>query len=79
MPIPSMFHSRTSKLCTSYNWKEWAGYYAVSSYELSHEPEYFAFRHSTGLIDVSPLFKYEVTGPDAAAFLSWLWHLRPAH
>ncbi len=72
MPIPTMFHSRTSRLCTSYKWKEWAGYYAVCSYEMSHEPEYFAFRHSAGLIDVSPLYKYEVRGPDAAAFLSRL-------
>jgi aminomethyltransferase len=37
---------------------------------MCHEPEYFAIRHSAGLIDVSPLFKYEVRGPDAAAFLS---------
>jgi aminomethyltransferase len=51
-------------------WKDWAGYYAVCSYDTSHEPEYFAFRHSAGLIDVSPLFKYEVRGPCAAAFLS---------
>jgi aminomethyltransferase len=51
-------------------WKDWAGYYAVCSYDTSHEPEYFAFRHSAGLIDVSPLFKYEVHGAGAAAFLS---------
>ena len=41
-------------------------------YDTCHDPEYFAFRHSAGLIDVSPLFKYEVRGPDAAAFLSRL-------
>ena len=70
MPIPSLFHSRTSKLCTSLRWKDWGGYYAVCSYRSCHEPEYFALRHSAGLIDVSPLFKYEVTGPDAGRFLS---------
>jgi len=70
MPVPTMFHSRTSRLCTSMRWKDWAGYYAVCSYDTSHEPEYFAIRHAAGLIDVSPLFKYEVYGPDAAAFLS---------
>jgi len=53
-------------------WKDWAGYYAVCSYDHSHEPEYFAIRHAAGLIDVSPLFKYEVHGPDAADFLSRL-------
>lgn len=51
-------------------WKEWAGYYAVCSYDTLHEPEYYAFRNSAGLLDVSPLFKYLVKGPGAAAFLS---------
>ncbi len=70
MPIPSPFHSRTSKLCTSLRWKDWAGYHAVCSYRSCHEPEYFALRHAAGLIDVTPLFKYEVHGPDAASFLA---------
>jgi aminomethyltransferase len=70
MPIPSPFHERTSRLCTSYRWKDWSGYAAVSSYDTTHEREYFAFRESAGLLDVSPLFKYEVYGPDAAALLS---------
>ncbi|MDH3745510.1 MAG: aminomethyltransferase family protein [Acidobacteriota bacterium] len=72
MPIPTPFHSRTSTLCTSMKWKDWAGFHAVCSYRTHHEPEYFAFRHAAGLIDVSPLFKYEVYGPGAAAFLSEL-------
>lgn len=42
----------------------------MCSYDHSHEPEYFAFRHSAGLLDVSPLNKYEVHGPDAALLLS---------
>ncbi len=70
MPIPSPFHERTSALCTSYRWKDWAGYCAVCSYDTTHDREYFAFRESAGLLDVSPLFKYEVYGPDAAALLS---------
>ncbi len=70
MPVPSPFHARTAPLCTSYKWKDWAGYYAVRSFDHSHEPEYFAFREATGLLDVSPLFKYEVHGPDAARFLA---------
>ncbi len=72
MSVPTMFHSRTSKLCTSMRWKDWAGYFAVCSYGYCHEPEYFAIRHSAGLIDVTGLFTYEVYGPDAAAFLSRL-------
>ena len=70
MPIASPFHPRTSKLCTSLRWKDWAGYYAVCSFNTYHEREYFAFRHAAGLIDVTPLFKYEIHGPDAGAFLA---------
>jgi len=70
MPIPSPFHERTFELCTSLRWKDWGGYYAVCSYDTGHEREYFAFRHAAGLIDVTPLFKYEVRGPDAGDFLA---------
>ena len=70
MPIPTPFHPRTSALNTAMRWKDWAGYHAVSSFDTYHEREYFAFRHTAGLIDVTPLFKYDVTGPDAATFLA---------
>lgn len=72
MPIPTPFHPRTFKLCTSLKWKDWAGYYSVASFDTSHESEYFAFRHAAGLMDFTPLFKYEVYGPDAAEFLSYV-------
>ncbi len=70
MPIESPFHPRTSRLCTSLRYKDWSGYHAVCRYDTYHEREYFAFRHAAGLIDVTPLFKYNVQGPDTAAFLS---------
>jgi aminomethyltransferase len=70
MPIPSPFHERMQPLCTSWRWKEWAGYAAVCSYDTTHDREYFAFRETAGLLDVSPLYKYEVHGPDAAALLA---------
>lgn len=70
MPIPTPFHPRTAELCTSMFWKEWAGQHAVRSFDTSHEREYFAFRNGAGVIDVSPLYKYDVKGPDAAALLS---------
>ena len=73
MPIESPFHPRTAALCTSHRWKEWAGYLAVCSYEISHDREYLAVRNAAGLIDVTPLFKYEVTGHEAAEFLSFVW------
>jgi aminomethyltransferase len=70
MPLPTPFHPRTAPLCTSYRWKDWAGCCAVCAYDSYHEREYFALRYAAGLVDVSPLFKYDVHGPDAAAFLS---------
>ena len=70
MPLPTPFHPRTSKLCESLQFKSWAGYFAVSSYQSHHDPEYFAFRNAAGLLDISPLYKYEVSGVDSAAFLA---------
>ena len=70
MPIPTPFHSRTSALCDSHEWRDWSGYLAASLYEPSHEREYYAVRNSAGLFDVSPLFKYEVSGPDALALVN---------
>ena len=70
MPIPTPFHDRTSKLCASYRWTDWAGYYAVCSYNLPNDSEYYAIRHAAGLIDITPLFKYQISGTDAAAYLS---------
>ncbi|HKE55289.1 MAG TPA: aminomethyltransferase family protein [Pyrinomonadaceae bacterium] len=65
MPIGTAFHERTLPLCESLNFREWSGYYAVSSYEPHHEHEYNAIRNAAALIDISPLFKYRVTGKDA--------------
>ncbi|MCA9692644.1 MAG: aminomethyltransferase family protein [Myxococcales bacterium] len=70
MPVPSPFHPRTSALCTSLFWKEWAGYHAVRSFDTCHEREYHAFRHAAGLLDVTPLYKYDVEGPDAERLLT---------
>src|ERR687894_725383 len=65
MPVGTAFHERTLALCESLNYREWSGYYAVSSYEPHHEHEYNAIRNAAALIDVSPLFKYRITGRDA--------------
>jgi aminomethyltransferase len=69
MPIGTAVHERTFALCESLNYREWSGYYAVSAYEGHHEHEYNAIRNAAALIDVSPLFKYLVTGADAARFV----------
>ena len=66
MPIGTPFHERTFALCESLNYRDWSGYYTVSTYETHHEHEYNAIRNAAALIDISPLFKYVVTGPDAS-------------
>jgi glycine cleavage system T protein (aminomethyltransferase) len=72
MPIGTAVHARTFALCESLNYREWSGYYAVSAYEGHHDHEYNAIRNAAALIDVSPLFKYLVTGRDAARFIDRL-------
>jgi len=69
MPIPTAVHERTFQLCTSLNYREWAGYYAPSSYETHHEHEYNAIRQAAALIDVTPLYKYHLSGRDAARLI----------
>ena len=70
MPIGTPFHSRTSALCVSHNWRVWSGYLVASSYAVLHDPEYHAIRNSAALIDVSPLYKYDVGGDDALQFVN---------
>jgi aminomethyltransferase len=65
MPIGTPFHSRTSALSESQNWRNWSGYFVAGSYDVMHDYEYHAIRNTAGLIDVSPLFKYEIRGRDA--------------
>lgn len=69
VPRHTPFHARTAELCQSQAWRRWAGYMVASSYELSHDREYHAIRSSAALLDVSPLYKYMITGPDAARLL----------
>jgi len=70
VPIGTALHERTLPLCTSLNYREWSGFYAVSVYETHHEHEYNAIRNAAALIDVTPLFKYLITGRDAARFVN---------
>jgi aminomethyltransferase len=63
------FHARTAPLMQGAAWRRWAGYTVASSYELVHDREYHAIRTSAALLDVSPLYKYHISGPDAARLL----------
>ena len=69
MLLETPFHPRTAALCRSRRWRNWSGYASALSYEPGHEHEYYAVRSGSALFDVSPLRKYEVTGPDAAALV----------
>ncbi len=70
MPVGTAFHERTFALCQSLNYREWSGYYTVSSYEVHHEHEYNAIRNAAALIDISPLYKYMVEGKDATKLVN---------
>jgi aminomethyltransferase len=52
------------------NYREWSGYYTVSVYEVHHEHEYNAIRNAAALIDISPLYKYLITGKDATKLVN---------
>jgi aminomethyltransferase len=69
MSIGSPFHERTAPLNRKQQWREWSGYWASSSYADAHDIEYNAIREAAALIDVSPLYKYRVTGRDALALV----------
>jgi aminomethyltransferase len=63
------FHERTSKLSLPQNWRRWAGYLVAGSYDLVLDREYWAIRDAAALIDITPLMKYIIEGPDAAKLL----------
>jgi aminomethyltransferase len=70
MPLGTPFHARTAALSASQNWRTWSGYTVASSYAVVHDPEYHAIRNSAALIDVSPLYKYDIRGKDALRFVN---------
>jgi aminomethyltransferase len=70
LPIGTAFHQRTFPLCHSLNYREWSGYYTVSVYEVHHEHEYNAIRNACAMIDITPLYKYLVTGKDATKLVN---------
>ena len=65
MSVGTAFHPRTAPLNRKMQWREWSGYFATSVYADFHDIEYNAIREAAALIDVSPLYKYLVSGPDA--------------
>jgi aminomethyltransferase len=65
MSVGSAFDERTLELNVRRQWREWSGVFSSSAYAPHIDIEYNAIRNAVALIDVSPLFKYRVSGPDA--------------
>ena len=72
MTVGTAFHLRTAALNQHLQWRTWSGFFAASAYHDSHVIEYNAIREAAALIDVSPLFKYELRGPDAVRLVDRL-------
>ncbi|HZD79507.1 MAG TPA: aminomethyltransferase family protein [Actinomycetota bacterium] len=65
MSVGTAFHPRTSQLNQKMAWGEWSGYFSAQVYADFHDIEYNAIREAAALIDVTPLYKYAISGPDA--------------
>ncbi len=69
MSVGTAFHPRTSLLNTKMAWGEWAGYWSAAVYADFHDIEYNAIREAAAMFDTSPLYKFVISGPDAARLL----------
>ena len=69
MSVGTAFFPREQELNKKLAWGEWAGYYSAAVYSDFHDIEYNAIRSAAAVIDVSPLYKYEISGKDAARLL----------
>lgn len=69
MATGTPFHPRTAPLNKQLSWRQWSGYLAAGVYDDFVQPEYNAIRNKAALIDVSPLYKHRVAGPDATALI----------
>src|SRR3954453_15523756 len=65
MSVGTPFFERTRALNLGLAWGDWAGYHSAAQYADAHDIEYNAIREAVAMIDVSPLYKYHVTGPDS--------------
>ena len=65
------FHSRTSLACRTNNWYRWGGYTIVAEFSTS-ELEYAATRNGTSVMDLTPMYKYNISGSKAKKFVNYL-------
>ena len=69
MSVGTAFFDRQRALNSKLSWGDWSGYHAAAVFADFVDIEYNAIREAAAVIDVSPLFKYEVAGRDAAMLL----------
>lgn len=69
MSVGTAFFERQRALNTKLSWGEWSGYHAAAVFADLVDIEYNAIREAAAVIDVTPLYKYEVGGADAATLL----------
>ena len=65
------FFARVDDLNLIKSWSAWNGYQTARIYD-TLASEYFAIRSSCSVMDMTPMEKYRITGPDALAFLNRL-------
>lgn len=69
--LESPFYARLAALDTLNQWHEWKGYTTPDAL-YCEDTEYFAIRNSTAVFDLTPMTKYRITGPEAAAYINRL-------
>ncbi len=68
---PTPFQSRIENYGVVQDWTSWNGYKTARVYD-SLTSEYFAIRSTCGVMDLTPMEKYRISGPDAMEFLNRL-------
>jgi len=67
----SPFFDRLKEHSQTQCWTGWNGYQSANTLD-TVASEYFAVRSSCSVMDLTPMEKYKITGPDACAFLNRL-------
>jgi aminomethyltransferase len=68
---PSPFQIRIDEQCLVQDWMSWNGYKTARVFD-TLASEYFAIRSTCSVMDLTPMEKYRITGPDAQVFLNRL-------
>ncbi len=66
---PTHFTERLKPYAKTNDWFNWKGYMACNTFECEGK-EYAAIRSGTGVFDICPMSKYDITGPDAMEYLN---------